>query len=84
MDKHWADIHKQLGQQYATSQKEIKESQAKMSNKLAEALKATGKAKLRRIQHTFLPKRDIDDFEHFIAMWTQIIGLTRPVGLWSV
>ena len=52
------------------------DSQTQMGNKLADALKASGKPKFKRIQPTFLPKRNIDDhtlfwafkrdFEHFI------------------
>ena len=68
-DKHWGNMHKQLGKQFS-------DSQEVMGNKLTEALKISGKAKMKRIQPTFLPKRDIDDytlyrafkrdFQHFI------------------
>ena len=72
-DQHWTDMHKQLGTQFSTSQKEIKDSQIQIS----EALKASTKSKLKRIQPTFRPNRDLDDyslyrqfkrdFEHFIT-----------------
>ena len=82
-DQHWTDMHKQLGTQFSTSQKEV-------GTKLAEALKTSTKSKLKRIQPTFRPNRDLDDyslyrqfkrdFEHFITDVRKIIGLIRLGG----
>ena len=66
-DKHWSNMHKQLGQQYSASQKESKESLAQVGKSMADALKASGKAKFKRIQPTFAPKREIDDYSLYRA-----------------
>ena len=45
MSKQQESIHKQLSKQYAESQKDARESQAQMADKLAEALKISRKPK---------------------------------------
>merc|ERR1712082_287951 len=73
MDKRWADMTKKLTDtqsdmrtKWAESQTQLSnklaESQTKMSENMAEALKTSSKPKFKRIQPTFLPKKDMDDY----------------------
>merc|ERR1712082_321119 len=62
MSKQQAEMHKEMAKQQAETRKELAESQTKMSENMAEALKTSSKPKFKRIQPTFLPKKDMDDY----------------------
>merc|ERR1711942_407090 len=76
MDKRWADLTKKFSDSQTQMSNKLADSQTQMHDKMAEALKTSSKSKFKRIQPTFLPKRDLDDyslyrvfkrdFDHFI------------------